>query len=463
MISASCGGRGSCGKCKVQIIDGKVSGDIPDSEGMVRACAAIPLSDITIACPDNAGLISNEVAQVSSDYVSAVRAGIALDIGTTTISARLIDMDTSAIIDTICELNDQRSYGADVMSRINFAGNGKTEELYTAINRQTDRIIRRFMERRSLDRIEELAVSGNTVMLHLFLNIDPSGMARLPFTPAFLDEKTVPGRELSLPVEKIIVLPSISAFIGADISADLAVIDILNTCGPSLLIDIGTNGEMALFNKGAILCCSTAAGPAFEGAEISCGMGGIAGAISGVHFSSPSDLKNGALSFTVIGNVAPKGICGSGLIDAIALMLKQGIIDASGSMTVPGTFSLAPGVSLNARDIRQFQTAKSAIYTGITILCGRAGLSPTDIQRIYIAGGLGFFINKYNAAATGIFPYEFASNITVSGNLSLQGAQECLCNPHFIEKCRHIKQQCTVIDLATDPSFMDEFAANMLF
>ncbi|MDR0486680.1 MAG: ASKHA domain-containing protein [Treponema sp.] len=463
MLSAPCGGRQRCGKCRVQLLEGKVAGETPDAEGFVRACAAVPLSDITIACPTNVELSGNEVTALPVKNASTpVRAGVALDIGTTTVSARLVNLDTQAAVDTISELNDQRAFGADVMSRIGAAQKGKTEELFTAINRQTEQIITQFKDRWNIQHIEQLAVSGNTVMMHLFLNVDPSGMGSLPFTPAFLEGKALPGAALSLSTAHVSVLPSIAAFIGSDICAGLATLDMGNTPGPSLLVDIGTNGEMALCNKGTILCCSTAAGPAFEGAEISCGMGGVKGAVSGVEITVPA--MGNTLSVTTIGNVPPEGICGSGLIDAVAVMLKQGIIDETGSMTgALQYFEIAPNVSVTARDIRQFQLAKSAILSGIKILCKQAGLQTADIRNVYIAGGFGFFINKYNAQATGIFPGDFTDSLSVCGNLSLRGAEESLAGGQFAKKCRQIISRCSVIDLAADPSFMDEFAENMLF
>ena len=460
IFSAPCGGRHRCGKCKVRVLEGKVAGDEPDSGGWVLACLACPVSDLVINSPENSIITSNEVSSVSGSAKRHVgRAGIALDIGTTTVSSRLINMDTAASLDTISELNDQRSFGADVMSRIGIARQGRTGDLYRAINNQTLRMLRAFEERWDLEKIERLTVSGNTTMLHLFLNTDPSGMGEIPFTPVFLDEKDLEGKALSLPVKQVTILPSISAFVGGDITAGLAVLDILHADGPSLLVDIGTNGEMALFNPASekILCCSTAAGPAFEGAEISCGMGGVSGAISGV------TMANGKVSVSTIGNAPPRGICGSGLIDAIAVMLKEGIIDETGLMEDRQAFALSDKVSIINRDVRQFQLAKSAIYSGIKILCKNGGLEPGEIKNVFIAGGFGFFINRENAVKSGIFPGEFLEKITVCGNLSLQGAEASLLDASFMDRCREIVSRCSSVELAEDPAFMEEFAENMLF
>jgi len=485
VLSAPCGGRRHCGKCKVLLLEGQVAGDTPDAEGFVRACAAVPLSDITIALPEEGAIGATAVEVIaaahgtteSTAHGSVESAAVALDIGTTTVAARLIDLNTSRVLDTVTQLNDQRVFGADVMSRINAAQKGKTGELFALINRQTERLLGFFKDQWNIHTIKKLAVSGNTTMLHLFLNVDPSGMGQLPFTPVFLEERELSGESLSLPVESITVLPSIAAFIGGDIVAGLTVLDILNVPGPSLFIDIGTNGEMALANQHTIFCCSTAAGPAFEGAEISCGMGGVEGAISAVELApdeaAGADSAAGvntaapgvsAFSLTTIGNVPPAGLCGSGLIDAVALMLKQNMIDETGFMENPEKgFCLAPGVSISGRDIRQFQLAKSAILSGIRILCKNAGVDTADVQNVFIAGGFGFFINKRNAVAAGLFPPEFLDSLYCCGNVSLEGAVEFLTSKDFLERCKKIIARCSVIDLAADRSFMEQFAENMLF
>ncbi|MDR2376420.1 MAG: ASKHA domain-containing protein [Treponema sp.] len=464
VIDAPCGGRGFCGKCRVRLVRGTIrplaGRKAADNAGFILACQVIPETDITIELPRNDGSVQNEVDTVVRNLKTPARAGIALDLGTTTLSAQLVDMDGNEVLDTHSELNDQRVFGADVMSRINAAKNGKTGELFTLINRQTDRTIRRFCEKWGIARIEKLVVAGNTTMLHLFTGTDPSSMGEVPFTPVFLETRQFRGEELSLPAEHITVLPSIAAFIGGDIVSGLASLDILTGADNSLLIDIGTNGEMALFHGDRIYCCSTAAGPALEGAEISCGMGGVTGAISRI------TRENGNLSFTVIGGAEPRGICGSGLIDIMALMLREGIIDETGALddAYSGGFTVTENISLINRDVRQYQLAKSAILSGVKILCKNAGLNLADIGTVYIAGGLGFFINKENAVATGLLPREFLDRIAVCGNLSLRGALRCLGeDAAFLAACERIILKSVSIDLAADAAFMDEFAENMLF
>jgi uncharacterized 2Fe-2S/4Fe-4S cluster protein (DUF4445 family) len=468
VLTAPCGGRGVCGKCRVKLLEGELRNVVPDSAGEFLACQGVPAGDIRIAFLGDEGFIENEVFPFPEVPVSEApvrggtkhrRLGAALDIGTTTLSARLVDMDTLRPLAAYSALNDQRVLGADVITRIQAARNGRTGELYRLINRQTERILRLFIEQYDLPGIETLAVSGNTTMLHLFANTDPSAMGEVPFTPVFLERKELHGQELALSADRVILLPSISAYVGSDIVSGLAYLDVLREEKPGILIDIGTNGEMALFNRGQILCCSTAAGPAFEGAEISCGIGSVRGAINKV------EMKGGRLEFTTIGGAPVRGICGSGLIDAIAVMLDEEIIEESGAFARDDCreFSITGGVTLVNRDVRQVQLAKSAIMSGIQLLCKNAGLGLEEIEKVCIAGGLGFFIDKKNAVKIGLLPGEFLEKISICGNLSLKGAEQSLGDPSFPQRCGAIIEKSRLFELASDPRFMDVFTENMLF
>jgi uncharacterized 2Fe-2S/4Fe-4S cluster protein (DUF4445 family) len=454
----------------------------PDPEGSpvqagpgksIPACRSRVRGDISIALPEEE-LWETETGKKTASAAPRAgtpqKAGVGIDIGTTTVSAELIDLESGESLDILSELNDQRIFGADVMSRINAAKNGKTGELFSLINRQTERILKSFMEKWKLPGIARCAVSGNTTMLHLFCGADPSAMGEIPFTPVFLDERNFPGSELSLSPEKISLLPGISAFVGADIVSGLAFLDILDGEDNTLLVDIGTNGEMALFrrnpagisppnSKGRLYCCSTAAGPCFEGAEISCGIGAVPGAINKIM------LKEGKPAFTTIGNVPPRGICGCGLIDALALMRESGAIDETGALAeqYASGFPLYGDITLAGRDVRQFQLAKSAILSGINILCKRGGIGTEDLSVVYIAGGFGFFIDKHNAVKASLLPESFPGKTAVCGNLSLKGAVQSLVEPAFLPRCGEIVSQSEVLELAADPDFMDEFTENMFF
>ncbi|MDR0290541.1 MAG: ASKHA domain-containing protein, partial [Treponema sp.] len=316
-VTAPCGGKQRCGKCKVKIIEGRVK-DAFTSElllGEVLACRAVPETDLTLALISESVYEAGEYDQIKANNgaVRFSRAAVALAIGTTTVSARLVDLDTGIEPDTYSALNRQRVYGADVMSRIGAAREGKTAELFSLINRQTEEILSGFIKKFSLKSIETLAVAANTTMLHLFANEDPSAMGEIPFTPRFLEGREYSGKDLSLPVDRVTLFPSVSAFIGGDIVSGLGEIDVLKAGEAVFFIDIGTNGEMALFHDGKLFCTSAAAGPALEGAEISCGVGSVRGAINKVQ------LFDSKVHFNTIGGEAPIGICGCGLIDAMAL------------------------------------------------------------------------------------------------------------------------------------------------
>jgi uncharacterized 2Fe-2S/4Fe-4S cluster protein (DUF4445 family) len=437
------------------------------------SCRGRVLSDCSIALPDE-NLVETEVLAATGGRAPR-RAGAAIDIGTTTVSAALINLDTGETLETASALNAQRVFGADVMSRIGAAREGRTGELFSAVNRQIEGILRGFIEKWALSSIEQCTVSGNTTMLHLFANTDPSGMGEVPFTPVFLEERRFKGGELALSAETITLLPGISAFVGADIVSGLAALDILNGEGSSFLVDIGTNGEMALFQRelpgraGRLLCCSTAAGPCFEGAEISCGMGALPGAINKISLKDDAagGAPGGELVISTLGKLPPRGICGAALIDAVAVMKKLNAIDESGALAdqyAERGFPIAGDISIINRDVRQFQLAKSAVLSGITILCRRAGLNAGELGAVYIAGGFGFFIDKENAVTAGLLPPEFASGKTaVCGNLSLTGAVQSLTDRDFTRRCGEIAARSETVELAADPEFMEIFAENMYF
>ncbi|MCL2763977.1 MAG: ASKHA domain-containing protein [Treponema sp.] len=364
-------------------------------------------------------------------------AGIALDIGTTTIQAELVNLDTGESVDTLSVLNSQRSFGADVISRISAAQSKKTNELFSAVNNQSEGILQHFICKHDLLSIKKCAVSGNTTMLHLFCRADPSKMGSAPYTPEFLEERRFEGKELLLSAEQVILLPGISAFIGADIAAGLTCIDILNKNDNTIFIDIGTNGEMALLKKDAayesrkkLLCCSTAAGPCFEGADISCNL-----------------------------NAAD-------FIDAIAEMKRSAVIDKTGALAAQfaqNGFPVRDNKTVTQNDVRQFQLAKSAIYSGIKLLCKKSGTELEKIKDVYITGGMGEHLNPESAAETGLLPREFASKAIVCGNLSLKGAAESLTDDAFLPRCRDVISCAEIVDLAYDKYFIAAYTHNMKF
>ena len=477
-VSAPCGGRGICGKCRLTLLEGRVR--LTDTGAEVKAgssfcaCKAQALCDITVSLEQDffdIDLFAKPLA-VKTVERKVERAGIGVDIGTTTVQAQLVCLDTGEILETFSALNNQRSFGADVMSRIGAARNGKLKGLSAAINRQIEDILAQRIGKWSLPGIEHCIVSGNTTMLHIFCGADPSAMGEAPYTPVFLEERHFEGRELSLSARRVTLLPGISAFVGADITAGLAFLDIMSRNENAIFIDIGTNGEIAVWKESEkkMLCCSTAAGPCFEGAEISCGMGAEAGAVNRIILkeeAANADMFDfGPLFYTTLGNVKARGICGAGLIDAVAVMKKSGAIDETGALAeeyMQTGFPVAQGIAVTQRDVRQFQLAKAAIFSGMKILCKTAGLEIEDVDTAYIAGGLGFFINLENAADVGLISGSLIGKTAVCGNTSLKGAVKSLTDPSFLPRCREIAACSVTEELALNGDFTGEFADNMLF
>ncbi len=461
-----CGGNGTCGKCKIYIKD----------EGYITSCLYRTEQDIEISLPDPAEaniLVSQykhtrqlplNPGKVSS--LSAYPLGIAIDIGTTSVVYYLMNLITGALVETRAIMNPQTKYGADVISRINYciqnSGGLKKiqKEMLDMINDQ----IRDFAASEGVTPKEfiKLTVSGNTTMLHLLLGEDPSSLAFVPFKPVFLEQKILKAKELGLVCNEeaeIIILPSVSAYVGADIVSGLASLSIPDGIHNYLFIDIGTNGEMAIVSGDKIYACATAAGPAFEGANISCGMPALEGAIS--------SFSNG--KYNTIGDQAPKGICGSGLIDVTAYLVREGIVKSDGEISEEfilhdnTTNEQNSKISISQKDIRELQLAKSAILSGINILVKKAGLKPEDIEALYLAGGFGNYINIENAVDVGLIPKELKEKVIPIGNASGTGAMLALKSESFYGILESLIKRTEHIELSEDEDFALEFAVNMGF
>ncbi len=504
-LPADCGGRGTCGKCRVRVLRGvflrysALGGEeayLPDTNGEILACRAlIPRGggEVAFVLDYGSGLteysatggVSSKKGLAGTD--TRLRSlGVALDIGTTTLAYSLVDRRGGKIIDTYSCLNPQRSYGADVISRIHASGKGHLPELCRLIRDKTAEVLELFIRKNSGKRPGLLVVSGNTTMLHLFAGISPEGIGVFPFTPAFTEIKEYSGEEIDLPVDRVVLLPSAAAYIGSDVAGGLFVCRLTEHERPSALIDIGTNGEMAVFtgsSRGArLIAASAAAGPALEGANISSGVGGIPGAVCHV---APADA-GGRLTFSTIDDKPPVGICGCGLIDLVATLLEAGVIDETGYMEA-GEYRLCGHVEANAlhvsrqsgeplsdatssapvfltqKDVREFQLAKSAIYAGFSSLLSYAGIDVSELESIYIAGGLGYYMDVGSAARAGILPPAQTEKFRVVGNTSLAGAVACLTDAEALKKIEEIAGRCEVLDLNSLPLFSDLFMGNMMF
>ena len=449
-IPALCGGNGTCKKCKVLIEDS-------NSKRVVLACKTIIKEDTTIILDDydGKGLIFSKLNdKYKKDYTQGF--GVALDIGTTTLAYYLVDLSNGNIIDSTSKLNPQMVFGADVISRIKACIEGKLSELNEAIISSVNSTLEYFKGKHSIVDIEKLVVSGNTTMLHLFNNTDVSSLGKVPFTPVFLDLKELRGIDLKVDAKKVILMPSFSSFVGADIVCGAISTNVLSE--NSMLIDIGTNGEILLNYDNKIYTSSTSAGPAFEGSEIECGMGGVSGAISEIK------LINNELHYKTIDNAPIKGICGSGLFDAVSIMLDKGIINSFGAFEIDSNkYYISDSVYISQKDIRKFQLAKSAIRSGIDTLIKTSNIDINKIDKIYIAGGLGYYISSDSLIRVGLIPKELKDKIEVVGNTSLAGSYLALMSNECILDAVKISKRAIDIDLSTSKIFLDKFTDNMLF
>jgi uncharacterized 2Fe-2S/4Fe-4S cluster protein (DUF4445 family) len=464
ILSAPCGGRGICGKCRVRILNGRVEGTQPDRDGTVLSCHARVVEDLTLELP--AALLDGARTEIDT-AITCATADVLLDVGTTTLAWAAIDRESGKELMRGTELNPQRPYGADVLSRIHAWSEGKGEVLQRLILDATRKILTHVKHATGAD-VQDLTVVANPTMLHLFLGVDPSTIGVYPFTPVFKDTRRCTGEELSLPVKAVTLLPSAHAYIGSDVTAGALATGIADNEGTHLLVDVGTNGEILLSHNGHLLATSCAAGPALEGACIECGVGGIAGAIC--HVSS----THGTLHFETVDNAPPVGICGSGLIDLIALLVAEGLIDESGawdeetesslaSRLLGERFYLCDTVYLSQADIRQFQLAKSAIAAGIVTLLAEQGLGTQDVDAVYLAGGLGYYMNVENAIAAGLLPDFSPERIKTVGNSALTGAYLYATDAAAKEKIEHVASDTEILELSFSARFSEEYVERMSF
>ena len=458
-IPAACGGRGSCGKCAVKCR----TADAEDYQ-TVLSCHTSVTSDLTILLDADAESGLWQVSSLSAFKGKAV--GMILDVGTTTLAACLVDTETGETLARASTLNPQGSYGADVISRITAFGDGKGEEMRTAVINATNRLIADFL--RTGAQIDELFVVGNTTMLHLFLGIDPTGIGTYPFTPAFAETKYFEGIDIGINAPRVRLLPSISAYLGADVSAGVLACEMDKTDKTQLFVDLGTNGEIVLSHNKKLFAASTAAGPALEGANISCGMGGVAGAIDRVW------REDGKLRFTTVENATARGICGSALIDLVALLLDEGILDETGAFSEEcdsplfhhledDCFYLTPEIYLSQDDVRQFQLAKAAIAAGIEALTAHCNVKPDEIAHVFLAGGLGYYMSPANAARTGLLPTDLLSRTKIVGNTALTGATLCLLDKANQFAIDTISTRTETVELSFSPTFSQAYIENMGF
>ena len=396
--------------------------------------------------------------------------GIAVDIGTTTVAAYLYDFGKGECVGIESAVNPQVTFGVDVISRIKYCRDkeGGVHELAASIRTCIDQLSAALCEKQGIagGQVAQMAVTGNTTMLHLFTDTDPSSMGEAPFTVPDLFGYTKDAASLGLACGgTVYVARCISAFVGGDITSAILSSG-MREDDVSLLLDIGTNGEVALHAGGKLFVTSTAAGPAFEGSELYCGMAAVKGAVSAVYALS-GELKTG-----VIGSAAPRGICGSGVIDAVALMKTSGAMDETGRILegprtaeVDGApaFRIIDDIYITQRDVRRIQTAKSAIAAGTLALIHRAGLAVDDIRRVYLAGGFGSYMDEENAITIGLLPEEARAIIKNIGNAAGAGAGMALVKREYLTEHRVIADAAQHVELSTDAYFMEKYIDCMMF
>ena len=510
-IEAPCGGKGTCGKCRVtvtkpyhkevlacqtkicdgmEIIVGRKESTIDKEDSMVVLTNGGNISEKFNEHVNRNVVLKEENANEHEKAESNEGTLAACDIGTTTVVCYLIDKETGQIIAVRSGANPQRSFGADVLSRIDAAAraddndkaNGGLQLMQSKIVSLLNGFISEMLTECDRTKVCLFSVAGNTVMCHLLMGISPEKLGKAPFMP---DEYF--GREfnpLDIGLENcqtMIIFPAVSGFVGGDITAGM--METVNCNELTLYLDIGTNGEMALGKGDRYVCCATAAGPAFEGAQIELGMPASKGAVDKVW------LEGRRIKYSVIGNDRPVGLCGSGLIDALAVLLKAGIIDENGTIlsgqelpilfrsyvfeveaeeTAQSTESslavhIAPGVYITQEDIRKLQLAKGAIAAGIEVLFKEYGCTPCNIDVLTFAGGFGNYIDKASAAAIGLFPQELLGRAKEVGNAAGNGAVSAALSQEAWERALEISGNMRYIELASYPHFDEIYVEHMNF
>lgn len=517
-IETPCGGKGTCGKCKVTVIKpyykdvlacqtkicdgmeiivgkkestGTGTGTAgQDIQTASNARYSIDKEDSMVVLT-NGGSISEKFNEhVNRNVVLNEDTLAACDIGTTTVVCYLIDKETGQIISTRSGANPQRSFGADVLSRIDAAAraddndkaNGGLQMMQTQIVSLLNGWISEMLTECGRTKVSRFSVAGNTVMCHLLMGISPEKLGKAPFMPDEYFGRKFNPLDIGLEnCQTMIIFPDVSGFVGGDITAGM--METVNCNELTLYLDIGTNGEMALGKGDRYVCCATAAGPAFEGAQIELGMPAAKGAVDKVW------LEGRRIKYSVIGNDRPVGLCGSGLIDALAVLLKAGIIDENGTILsgqeLPILFRsyvfeveaeetaqstelslavhIAPGVYITQEDIRKLQLAKGAIAAGIEVLFKEYGCMPCNIDVLTFAGGFGNYIDKASAAAIGLFPQELLDKAKEVGNAAGNGAVSAALSQEAWERALEISGDMRYIELASYPHFNEMYVEHMNF
>jgi uncharacterized 2Fe-2S/4Fe-4S cluster protein (DUF4445 family) len=412
---------------------------------------------------------------------TAARFGVAVDIGTTTLVVALIDLRDGREIAVASSLNPQARHAQDVLSRIKLGSQSEgLQQLQGELIAELNRLIggTAAEARVSVQNIYEAVFSGNTTMLHLATGTNPASLGKYPYTPALACGESVRAADLGLAIASpgwVYLPPIMSAYVGADITSGILAAKLAELAGVTLFVDIGTNGEMVLAVNGQLTATSTAAGPAFEGMNIACGMRASRGAIERV------SLAGDDVEIKTIANAAPVGLCGSGLLDVVGELAARGGLDKNGRFQTNGAlpdrrwkhrfdrldgkpvFRLADPVFLSQKDVRQVQLAKAAIRAGIELMLRANGLTAERVDRVLIAGSFGFHLRTASLLHLGLLPPGFKDRVAFVGNTSKTGARAFLLNRRLRDELKRLVQRVRVLELANDPAFEKTFVQALSF
>ena len=469
-VEFPCGGRGRCRGCRIRLLHGSATPNDAQREilsaqeishGWRLACQCVAENDLEIELRQWDSAILADDTQFKFRPRDGL--GVAVDLGTTTLVAQLVDLQTGNVLAVKTALNAQARYGADVMSRVHFAVLEQGQpELQRIIQEQIGGLIRQLLAvAEAKGSIRDVVIVGNTVMHHLFCGVDVEPLSHYHFESPRDGLEEFRSIDLDWKLEAnpaVHFLPCLGGFVGSDILAGILATKLYESAELVGLVDLGTNGEIVVGNRDGFLCASTAAGPAFEGARISTGMRAATGAISEVL------LVEGRLDCRVLGNVPARGVCGSGLVDAVSAGLELGIVTSTGRFANGiNQWELSNPVSLNQNDIRELQLAKGAIAAGFRLLLENLGANHSDLARLYLAGAFGNYINRSGAHRIGLINLP-PDKVRPAGNTALLGAKVALFSIDG-EKGSYsqIRSKITHVPLNTDPRFQDVFVEEMGF
>ena len=487
-INAPCGGEGKCGQCQVEVkcAPGALS-DKTEAENEFAhedtcrlACQAKILktdTPISVRVPRRTYYVleSGEYKEIAlepfvhiegkrvfcesediGEYTGEIY-GIALDIGTTTLAVYLIDLESGKVSSVISRENPQTKYGNNVISRINFARK-RQDILEREIRTVANEMIATLTDP---GKVYEIVVVGNPVMRDLFFGYSVESLGKSPYEPLREGAVSKTAKELGLTVNpdtRVYGLPLIGSFVGADALAVVLATEMYKSEPVCMAIDIGTNTEIVLGNRERLMATSCAAGPAFEGAGISCGVGGVSGAIKEV------SIENGEVMYKTIDDAAPVGVCGSGLIDALAELLEKRIIDGRGKFFgAEKEFKIAEGINLLEKDIDQLNLAKTAVAVGIKVLLERYEIELEEIDSIFLAGGFVNFTNTENAIRIGLLPDVEQEKVRKVGNAAIEGARQALISKTKREDAEAVAKRIKHVKLEEEENFMEIFVSELYF